>query len=312
MPTNRSINKLFLITIIIYLAASYGAGYLLPADLSVYIRLIVSQGLILMPVLCYFKIKKLSIREVIPHKKLKFSVIVLIVVCTYLLYPLLAVANLLSLFFTTAQTADLIVNMEQNFLLNTLMLALMPAAIEELMFRGLIYQTYRKHKTALGILLSAFLFGCMHMNFNQFIYTLLFGIYLALLIEATDSIYSSMIAHFVLNFSSVLLTFLINKFSEFFQEIGSYDTTMQNVNGNFLQEMEGQSLLLLVLGLIIWATIAIGTTAGAAGVYIAISKLSQRFDSVKQIFQRKSGERLISIPLIIGIVISFAIMILLQ
>ena len=60
-----------------------------------------------------------------------------------------------------------------------------------------------------AILLTGFLFGCMHMNLNQFIYAFALGIYLAFLVEATGSIFSSMIAHFTLNATSVVMSFLL-------------------------------------------------------------------------------------------------------
>ena len=62
-----------------------------------------------------------------------------------------------------------------------------------------------------GILLSALFFGIAHMNFQQFCYAFFLGIVFGFLIEASDSILSSMTAHMVFNGSSLLLTYLLSK-----------------------------------------------------------------------------------------------------
>ena len=49
------------------------------------------------------------------------------------------------------------------------------------------------------------------MNFQQFCYAFFLGIVFGFLIEATDSIVSSMAAHMVFNASSLLLTYLLSK-----------------------------------------------------------------------------------------------------
>jgi len=312
MPTSKNVNRLFLATVVIYILGSVGSGYLLPPQTSIYLRILIPQALILVPILVFCRIRKVKLREIVSFGRMKPSTVVLTIVCTYLLNPLLVLLNMISLFFTTSEVAELTSSIEQNLLLNTLMIAVLPAIIEELMFRGVIFHTYRKQKVAAGVLLSAFLFGCMHMNFNQFIYTFVFGIYLALLVEATGSIFSSMIAHFTMNFSSVLLTFLMNKLTNVMESVNTYDgatTDLSGVNGNFLKVMDEQTLYFMIVFVVVWGAVAIGTTAGAIAVYIAISKISGRYQNVKMIFKSGTKEKLLSLSLIAGIVISFIIMI---
>lgn len=70
---------------------------------------------------------------------------------------------------------------------------------------------YARANPIKGILLSALFFGIAHMNFQQFCYAFFLGIVFGFLIEATDSIVSSMTAHMVFNASSLLLTYLLSK-----------------------------------------------------------------------------------------------------
>ena len=95
---------------------------------------------------------------------------------------------------------------QENLFLNILFVALLPAFVEEFVFRGVFYQTYRKSSMKAALVLSGLLFGCMHMNFNQFLYTFVFGMILVFMMEATGSIVTSMICHFLLNLNGVLLS----------------------------------------------------------------------------------------------------------
>ena len=99
--------------------------------------------------------------------------------------------------FVDNTSAELATTMgQENLFLNILFVALLPAFVEEFVFRGVFYQTYRKSSMKAALVLSGLLFGCMHMNFNQFLYTFVFGMILVFMMEATGSIVTSMICHF--------------------------------------------------------------------------------------------------------------------
>lgn len=82
--------------------------------------------------------------------------------------------------------------------------------VEELVFRGIFYRAIRPHFQWLtSAVISAFLFGFIHVffslltgNFADLIYLLsygLIGFYLALAYEKSDTIFASMIFHFINN-----------------------------------------------------------------------------------------------------------------
>lgn len=55
------------------------------------------------------------------------------------------VMNLLTMFFVDNTSAELAATMgQENLFLNILFVALLPAFVEEFVFRGVFYQTYRK------------------------------------------------------------------------------------------------------------------------------------------------------------------------
>ena len=52
-------------------------------------------------------------------------------------------------------------------------------------------------------LMSGLLFGCFHLNINQALYAFVMGIVFAYMVEATGSLWSSVIAHFAVNTYSI-------------------------------------------------------------------------------------------------------------
>lgn len=310
MPSNKSVNRLFLITVAIYIGVSLILGRLPLLRLPVSVVLILSEALILIPSLIYLKVKGISVGALIPFRKMKFSVWVLVVVCTYLMYPLLVVMNALTLFFVKSGTVEMMNAATQgNFLVAALLMAVLPAFAEEFVFRGVIFGTYKRSKMLPAALLSGFLFGCMHLNLNQFLYAFVLGVYMAFLVEATGSILSAMLAHFTVNFTSVVMSYALSALNsaagDLMEQAGA---NLPTEAGGFLSSMDEASLLMMALSLLFWAVISLGTTAGAVGVYIAISKISGRWEYVKGMFRRKTKEQLLTVPVIIAIALAAAMM----
>ncbi|MCI8280319.1 MAG: CPBP family intramembrane metalloprotease [Lachnospiraceae bacterium] len=306
--SNKNVNRVFLITVAVYLGVSLLLGYVVTVPMPMNAGLILSQALVLLPSLIYCGIRRIPLGEVVPFRKMKFSVWILVVVCTYLMYPLLIVLNALTLFFVDSGTADLMGIATQNhFLIATLLMAGLPAFVEEFVFRGMLFSTYKKSRMLPAVFLSAFLFGCMHLNFNQFLYAFALGIYLAFLVEATGSILSSMLAHFTINFTSVLMTYALPKLME--AAGGGMETQLPSASGRFLSTMDEGSLFIMIIGVVFWAAIALGTTAGGIGVYIAISKISGRWEHVKTMFRQGTREHLLSISVVIAAVLAIVFMV---
>lgn len=88
-----------------------------------------------------------------------------------------------------------------------LVMAVLPAISEELLFRGILYNTYRKAAPLMGVFLSALFFALLHGNFNQIPYAFFLGLVLALMMEATGSIIIPVIMHFLMNGSNVLISY---------------------------------------------------------------------------------------------------------
>jgi uncharacterized protein len=92
---------------------------------------------------------------------------------------------------------------DQNLLLavatGMLLIAVAPFA-EELFFRGFLYQAFRNSFGVLpGALLSAVIFGAIHLEFFKLVQLAILGLILALLFEKTKSLWPPIILHAVNN-----------------------------------------------------------------------------------------------------------------
>ena len=245
----------------------------------------------------------------------------MVILFSYLVTPLMSLINLISMLFVKNNIQNTIeVIIDQNPLyISIIAIALVPCILEETVYRGIFYNEYRKKNVTSGILLSALLFALLHMNFNQFFYAFVMGIVFVILIEATDTILSSMIMHFVINGTSVLNAYMIPKLQDILEEV---DPAYAKSLGESLNASLTRTELLASISSL-WP-IAIITTIFAAIVLYAIANNSNRAEHIKGILRGErlvdiepdeeeeetpNKNRLITIPLIIGMVICLVVMV---
>jgi len=99
-----------------------------------------------------------------------------------------------------------------GYVICVLAMCIMPAVIEELLFRGVIFKSLlaRKgqHAQIIAVLLSALLFAVFHLNPAQLVYQFILGIIFALMYLKTGNILYPMLAHFINNFFVITYTFI--------------------------------------------------------------------------------------------------------
>ncbi len=94
---------------------------------------------------------------------------------------------------------------QQPFILLVIVVALMPAVGEELLFRGLVFGSLRSRiQVKWAILISALIFGLFHMSLVKFLPTACLGALFAYIVWRGKSIFLSMMLHFINNLLSVL------------------------------------------------------------------------------------------------------------
>lgn len=91
-----------------------------------------------------------------------------------------------------------------SLVLNLCVVALLPALIEELVFRGCVLRLLRSYGDWFAVVISAVLFGLMHGNLRQLPFATFVGLILGWLYVATNNIWLPMLVHFINNSISVV------------------------------------------------------------------------------------------------------------
>ncbi len=113
------------------------------------------------------------------------------------------------------QLPDTVLPTASGLLLSVLATAVLPALIEELIFRGYILQMLRRHGDGIAIVFSAALFGFFHGNIRQIPFAFILGLVLGYAVVQTDSIWPAVALHFGNNLMSVLITFFRKCFPDY-------------------------------------------------------------------------------------------------
>ena len=100
---------------------------------------------------------------------------------------------------------------ESNGFLYTLVFSCMiPAFFEEWLVRGGVLGALSEHKGAGAVICSSF-FMLMHFNFAAWPYALFAGLCITLLVYLTECVYLGMLLHFIINFTSAVLSYFSGK-----------------------------------------------------------------------------------------------------
>lgn len=169
-------------------------------------------GIMLIAALIYLRIFGDDLKTALRIHPIHIGSFFLIILLAFTIRPVAAFITLIGdLFFNDFTTTTMTQKVMANLGISIFTTAILPGLVEETLFRGVFYSKVRKANPIKGILLTALFFGIAHMNFQQFCYAFFLGIVFGILVEATDSILSSITAHMVFNGSSLFLTYLISR-----------------------------------------------------------------------------------------------------
>lgn len=311
-----SINKVFLITVIFSILGSYINGFILTLTDNYFVILLTSQIILILPSVIYLIQNKVNPLKAIRFKKMRVSNILLVILFGMLIIPVMTLINAISMLFVENTTSTFMVNIVENngLLLSLCIVAFIPAVLEESVYRGIFYNEYRKANPLQAIFLSAFLFGIIHLNFNQFAYAFAMGIIFALIIEATDSILSSMIIHFVINGTSIVTLYIYPKLIGWLNKIYNLQVPGENFDfEQYINERTGDIDQILDISFIMESYFlpAVICAILAFIVYRTIATNTGRWEHIKSIFKgNQKKEKLISPSLVLGIIICIGLMVL--
>ena len=122
---------------------------------------------------------------------------------------------------------------------NLVVMAIIPAVCEEFLFRG-IFITWLKNRIKnihIVLIISAFIFSAIHLQFYGFVPRFLLGLYFGYLFIWTGSLWACIVVHFINNAMAVAVSYLFNN-----QLINTDYQQFGNVGDNYL--LIGLSVLL--------------------------------------------------------------------
>lgn len=296
---SKKANRLFLSVVLLHfvlIAVLIAGGQFFSLDIVG--NLLVSQLVILVPALFCLLFGKVKVKAGdLGFRKIKVSTVFLVALYTFLCMPLVTVVNAISMLFVdntvAALSSEILV---VPFSVALFMMAVFGPFSEEFVFRGIVFNSYKKEGNALGaILLSALAFGFMHMNFNQAGYAFVIGIALAFVMIATGSIWAPMITHFVINAQSVCMMYI----TEFFMP------------GSFAAESAALTKEELLMTIGVYSMVAAVTTIMAICLLIFIAEREGHKEELRNLFVKPEGaRRRITPSLVVALVIAFLYMLL--
>lgn len=269
--------------------------------------LLVSQLIVLVPACIFLIFTREKITNLIAMRKPKISTSLLVIVLTGLCMPLITTVNAISMLFVdnevTALSAYLTEVPKWQVLL---VVGIVGPICEEFVFRGIFYHGFRKSGRFIGaIVWSALLFGLTHMNFNQMSYAFVVGIIGAFLVEGCGSIIYSMLMHICINLPGAM--------QMVFMDLGSQmdgRASRQYIEQTMKMPYE-QALCVMISVLSI---VALVSTTLAVCLFCALVKKENRVEHMQMILHPKQKtvpkNKLVSVPLILGVIICLGYMIL--
>lgn len=308
----RKVNVFFPIFIVGYIALSILAGSVMAVLVNMgvpmpdWIQYVISEGIILVIAIIYMAVNRIDPMKDIPYKRIGFFDGILSLAAGYCMIPMVLFLNSITMLFSTNYLEEGTTTLlTYPFFMQVILLAVIPPLVEELVFRGIFFGSYRKAGMSGAAIMSGLIFGCFHLNINQGLYAFAIGIVFAYMVEATGSLWSSVIAHFAINTYSIGVVQLLKM------------TGIYASDGQAVGTLEGEGelaafagALATVMQLIVLLALA---TAFMMLAVLCIRIMAKRHGRLENIKVRTEGikgiKKYLSAPVVVGLAICICYMI---
>lgn len=303
MNKNRA-GILMLILVIVNVGGAFVLAKVLPfLGNEMVVSLIAPEAFLIIPAIgmlvCYEHGEGYSVQKLLHLKRMGFIAALFVVVITAEFAPITVALNLLSQFVVRNEAVGLmkeIVKLPDWMLI--FLVGIFAPVCEEFVFRGVIYGSLRRTMNIRGaMLLQAFLFGLLHGNLNQFLYAFVLGMLMAVLVEATGSIESSVLMHIIVNSVNAMMMVMA-------KQILSTDEFTSAMNTSAESAVIARKLPALMLIVIVNLIICFFLCRALAKKCGTWERLCDIFTS-----KEKPKESLWSVPMVIAVIAMTALII---
>lgn len=276
-PTIAQVSILYSVSVILFMFLSRILGKVPFGDY--YVKGIISEILLVMvPPLIFLSLLKFDIRKVIRLNRIRIKNLFIIFGIMVFAIPAVSALNMVNmlvikyLFGRTSVSSIPDISNNVDLIKGIIVVGLSAGVCEEILFRGTIQRGFERFGAVKSIILTAFLFGLMHHDFQKLLGTFLLGCIIGFIVYRSDSIIGGMFAHFTNNTLLVILSFIVSKIPKLANAKGAggeYDTD------KYLADLLSGPNAQLIAFVFVWAMIFLFfITAFSALMYVFIKNTS--------------------------------------
>ena len=160
------------------------------------------------PLVLYFGYTKKDIRQTLRLNPLGWKNTLIVIAFAVSVQPIMTLLSYLtSLFFPNPVEQSIGGIQQSGLIISLISVAVVPAFFEEIFSRGILLSGYQFLGRWKAALVSALLFGLLHMNPQQLPYAFVVGFIFCFLVDRTDSLYAGILPHMVINATTVISIF---------------------------------------------------------------------------------------------------------
>lgn len=282
----KEANRLFLVSLIVE-AAAIVLLIVTEITMNAIVSLILNQLILLLPALIFLAVTKTG-PGFISHNRIHPVTPLMCILYTGFCMPLITTVNMVSLLFVDNEASQIVGLLAGNpAWLIVLVVGILGPMNEEFLYRGVFYHSYKGTGRVLAAMfMSSFLFGLMHLNFNQMSYAIVVGIMAVLLIEATGNIACSMIFHACINTYNVVLMLIQQN------QMAGTGKDAQDIMDESLAQLGVTYQQFILIAIVVVGGIALVTTALAGLLLYGMVIIENRQKEFFGIFKKRQGEAL--------------------
>ncbi len=198
LPIASNLMAMFIQSFLLYTVA--------PVDLMTVSLTIFQAVTLIIPIIIFRILTVQPFRCFLPVKKIDLVNLLLVVLICIFIQPFMMMVSVLSSAFFPNTTGAMFEQVSNIPLwVRVVGIAVIPALFEEIIMRGMILGEHRRLSFKQAAVLNGLFFGFMHHSPQQFLYAFLLGVIFAGIVKLTGSIIYTIVGHFVINLSQLLL-----------------------------------------------------------------------------------------------------------
>ncbi len=283
-PTIRQVSLLYFITILLFLVIGSRVQHR-----EFYSGVLVTEFLLVMaPALGMLFLYRYDIRNTLRIHRVGLLNLFIIFCIMLFCIPIISILNLVNLSIIKQIFGKVLIQQIPvatnglGLFINILVIGGSAGICEEVLFRGVVQRGFERLGVVKAILITSFLFGLMHVDFQKLLGTFLLGGLIGFIVYRTNSLFAGMFAHFCNNSLAVLISYAASKLMNTMQSSG-LNPGQSGASPTDISSLFEMPTMQMVAVIIVWGTIFLACAAFLVGLMIALIKnTEQKVERVRE------------------------------